>query len=192
MMRSLFCGGYYTFAILGLLNPPDGIIRNTVERMLFNRAAEELKTSSAFLFADKYADLAEVAGIVNSRPGLFWPVGYTDCTNANGSRRQAICLVVPIMWGAFWLESSICVCGDDGKIEKARKKLEALRQQCVSYLDGLEEGFYSNGQIYEQAPISQAVAEAWKAVRSLGAVLLLTTPPPVPALRAVPEVSHVA
>lgn len=193
MMRSLFCGGYYTFAILGLLNPPDGIIRNTVERMRFNQAADALQTSSSFLFADKYAELLDVTGLVNSRPGYFWPVGYTSHTDPNGSRREAICLALPIMWGAYWLESSICTCGDDNKIRKAREKLEALRQQCCSYLEGLEKNFdWEGGWIYEIAPIAQAVADAWKAVRSLGAVLLLTSPSPVSDLRALPEVSHVA
>jgi hypothetical protein len=191
MMRSLFCGGYYAHAILGLINPPDYLRLNVVERMVFNRAARELMSSSSHPFADKLSNLADAADIVNSRPGFFWPVGYTSYPNTNGSKRQAICLALPIMWGAHWLGSSICICGDGNQAGRARDKLELLHKQCCSYLDNLEKDFDRNGRIYELAPIAQAVADAWKAVCRLGPVLILESPASVPDLLVIPGASHV-
>ncbi|KXV20020.1 hypothetical protein AD933_01280 [Acetobacter malorum] len=186
MIAALFCGGVKTFAILGLLNPPEGLGLNTVERVAFRAAADELMLSTESpLYADTHPALHDAACIVNKREFWFWQVGFAKPVMGHAPRRQEICLAAPASMGALWLCQNLnhtdlpklppdC----NGMELDARDLLEGFRGACDHYLYKVEQDFQSGNQDFQALPIWRAAADAWKAVRSLGAILLLTASQP--------------
>ncbi|ATI12301.1 MULTISPECIES: hypothetical protein [Acetobacter] len=186
MIAALFCGGVKTFAILGLLNPPEGLGLNTVERVAFRAAADELMLSTeSALYADTHPALHDAASIVNKREFWFWQVGFAKPVMGHAPRRQEICLAAPASMGALWLRQNLNHADlpklppdRNGTELDARDLLEGFRGACDHSLYEAEQDFLNGNQDFQVLPIWKDAAEAWKAVRSLGAILLLTTPPP--------------
>lgn len=183
MIAALFCGGVKTFAILGLLNPPEGLGLNTVERVVFRAAANELMLSTeSALYADTHPALHDAACIVNKREFWFWQVGFAKPVMGQAPRRLEICLAAPASMGALWLRQNLdhadlltLPTDSNGTELDVRDLLEGFRGACDNSLYKVEQDFLNGNQDFQVLPIWKDAADAWKAFRTLGSVLLLTT-----------------
>lgn len=178
MMQAVFCSGVRSLAIVGLTHPLPGLNLNTVEAATFLAAAKELLYApNDVLFAADYPALYESACIVNKRENWFWQVGYEGRRMGEAHARQRICLALPASMGAGWLSGQMADVDCEETGVDILCEIEAFRGTCDHHLYELERVFNNGWKAYTHLPIDKAAADAWRAVRSVGGLLLLIDRP---------------